>query len=145
LSVPGTALPSIYGGDRRVYSTIYALFTPEGFSALHRLRSDEVWCFHAGDALESLRLHPDGEGEWTRLGLDIAAGERPQDIVEAHTWQGTRLVAGGRWALVSCIVSPEFAWDDFELGLREPLSAAFPTWAEPIRALTRAKPPKGQR
>ncbi|HEY0946928.1 MAG TPA: cupin domain-containing protein [Opitutaceae bacterium] len=145
LVLPGSALPSIYAGARRAYSTIYALFTPDGFSALHRLRSDEIWCFHAGDPLESLRLHPDGEGQWVHLGLDLAAGDLPQDMVEAHTWQGTRLATGGRWALVSCVVAPEFAWDDFELGAREALEAAFPAWAEGIRALTRTQPPKGRR
>lgn len=52
----------------RAYSVIYALFTPDAFSAMHLLTTDEVWCWHAGDTLESLRLHPDGRGEWVRLG-----------------------------------------------------------------------------
>jgi predicted cupin superfamily sugar epimerase len=102
-----------------------------------------VWCFHAGDPLESLRLRPDGTGEWVKLGLRLAAGERPQDVAPARVWQGTRLAAGGRWALVSCVVAPEFVWDDFELGSREALSAAYPAFVESIRGLTRAQPPAG--
>ncbi len=133
------------GSDRRAYSVIYALFTPVAFSALHRLVGDEIWCCHAGDALESLRLRLDGSGGWVRLGLNVAAGELPQDVVPAHTWQGTQLVAGGRWALVSCITVPEFVWTDFELGRREPLTAVYPDFAEGIRALTRLQPPGGQR
>jgi hypothetical protein len=125
------------GGDRRAWSAIYALFTPEGFSALHRLTADEIWCFHAGDPLESLRLSPDGGSQWVKLGLNLAAGERPQDVVPAQVWQGTRLAPGGRWALVSCVVAPEFLWSDFELGGREALAAAHPEFAEGIRALTR--------
>ena len=143
--LPAAALPAGYQGSRRAYSVIQALFTPEGFSALHRLMSDEIWCFHAGDALESLRLHPDGRGEWVRLGLAPHAGQRLQDIVGANVWQGTRLVPGGRWALVSCTVVPEFVWSDFELGDGTALAAAYPIWAEDIRALTRAHPPPGQR
>jgi uncharacterized protein len=127
----------ILPGGRRAWSAIYALFTPEGFSALHRLAADEVWCFQAGDALESLRLKPDGGGEWVKLGLNLPAGERPQDVVAARVWQGTRLAPGGRWALVSCVVAPEFIWADFELGGRETLIAAYPAWAAEIRALTR--------
>jgi uncharacterized protein len=124
-------------GGRRAWSVIYSLITPKGFSALHRLGADEIWCFHAGDPLKSLRLKPEGDGEWVKLGLNLPAGERPQDIVRAHTWQGTRLVAGGRWALASCLVVPGFVWEDFELGRREALTASHPAFAAEIRALTR--------
>ena len=51
------------GSGRRTWSTIYSLITPEGFSALHQLTGDELWFFHAGDSLESLRLRPGGGAE----------------------------------------------------------------------------------
>ena len=145
LTLPAGSLPSIFAGPRHAASAIQALLTPDGFSALHRLVSDEIWCFHAGDPLESLRLLPDGSGEWVTLGHDVAAGQRLQDVVVAHTWQGTRLRPGGRWALVSCIVVPEFTWDDFELGERAPLAERYPAFAKEIAALTRPKPAVGQR
>jgi uncharacterized protein len=132
-------LPTPTGERRRVYSVIYALFTPEQFSALHRLATDEIWCFHAGDPLESLRLYTDGRVEWVRLGLDVAAGERPHDIVGGGVWQGTRLVAGGRWALVTCTVAPEFRWEEFELGERRELARRFPGAQGDILALTRER------
>jgi uncharacterized protein len=135
-----TVLP----GGKRAWSTIYSLITPEGFSALHRLATDEVWCFHAGDPLESLRLKPGGSSEWVTLGLNPAR-ERLQDVVPAGTWQGTRLAAGGRWALVTCVVAPEFVWSDFELGDRARLEAAYPAWAGDIGALTRPLPPAGRK
>ncbi|MDB4473989.1 cupin domain-containing protein [Opitutaceae bacterium] len=131
--------------DSRAYSVIYALFTPEGFSAMHRLATDEVWCWHAGDSLESLRLDGEGSGEWVRLGLNIASGERLQDIISAGIWQGTRLIEGGRWALVSCVVAPEFRWRNFALGERDELVAAYPKWAKGIEGLTRVNPPAGKR
>jgi predicted cupin superfamily sugar epimerase len=136
-----TVLP----GGKRAWSTIYFLVTPEGFSAMHRVAEDEIWSFHAGDPLESLRLRPDGTGEWVKLGLHLAAGERPQDVVPARTWQGTRLAAGGRWALVTCVVAPEFVLSDFELGASEELGAAYPAFADGIRALTRVLPPAGRK
>lgn len=123
---------------RRAYSVIYFLLTPDGFSAMHRLTADEIWCFHAGDPVESLRLVPGGSGAWVRLGLNPARGEFPQAIVQAQTWQGTRLVPGGRWALLTCMVAPEFRWADFELGDRRALTASYPEFSEGIMALTRA-------
>ena len=76
--------------------------------------------------------------------LNLAHGERPQDVVAAQTWQGTRLAAGGRWALVTCVVAPEFRLGDFELGGCEALGATYPAFADGIRALTRAVPSAGK-
>jgi hypothetical protein len=143
--IPDGALPKGIGGRRRAYSCIYALITPDGFSAMHRLTNDEVWCFHAGDTLEQLRLAPDGRGEWVKLGHDVAAGERPQDVVRADWWQGTRLAAGGRWALFTNVLAPEFRWEDFELGGRAELAARYPEFREGIESLTRAEAPKGKK
>ncbi len=122
---------------RRIYSVIYFLITPTGFSAMHRLGTDEIWCIHAGDGLESLRLAPDGSGRTVRLGLNLAEGDAVQDVVVANLWQGTRLRPGGRWALGSCIVAPEFRWSDFTLGDRAELTRKYPFFEPQIHALTR--------
>jgi predicted cupin superfamily sugar epimerase len=132
---------SAEGSPHRAWSSGYALFTPEGFSALHRLTSDEVWCFQAGDPLDSLRLFPDGRGERISLGLNPGAAQRSQDILRAGTWQGARLQPGGRWALVSCVVVPEFTWDGFQLGRRAELVRGYPKWEKEIEALTRIESP----
>ena len=145
LTLPGSALPPAIGGDRRAWSCIYMLLTPGGFSAMHRLVMEEIWFLVAGDPLESLRLSPDGTGHWTRLGADPAAGVQLHDVVPSRTWQGTRLVAGGRWALATLVVVPEFTWKDFEMGERTALTAAYPAFAADIAALTRVQPPAGAR
>ena len=111
---------------------------------MHRLSTDEIWCFHAGDPVESLRLGSGGAGEWVRLGLNPSAGEIPQNVVPAQMWQGTRLISGGRWALMSCIVAPEFRWEDFELGARAMLVAGYPAFEDGICALTRGQSPAGK-
>jgi predicted cupin superfamily sugar epimerase len=43
---------------------------------------------------------------------------------------------GVDWGLVSCVVSPGFIYDDFELAERDELLAAYPDQAEAIAALT---------
>ncbi len=48
-----------------------------------------------------------------RVGTDAAAGECAQAVVAAGEWQRTR--PGSTDALVSCLVSPGFDFDDFEL------------------------------
>jgi predicted cupin superfamily sugar epimerase len=47
------------------------------------------------------------------LGTDLDSGEEPQVLVPAGVWQRTRPASDD--ALVSCLVSPGFDFDDFEL------------------------------
>ena len=64
-----------------------------------------------------LQLRPDGTGEITILGQDIASGMRLQHLVPAGVWQGSRLLEGGEFALLGTTVSPGFEYEDFEAGL----------------------------
>jgi predicted cupin superfamily sugar epimerase len=104
---------------------------------MHRLQSDEVFHFYAGDAVEMLQLREDGRGATVVIGNDLLRGQRPQAVVERGVWQGSRLVKGGRWALLGCTVSPGFEFDDYETGERAELCAGWPEFAEKIEALTR--------
>lgn len=51
------------GSHRLAYTTIYFLLTPESPSHLHRLCSDETWCYHAGDPLQVHVLLKDAQDE----------------------------------------------------------------------------------
>lgn len=126
-----------YGGKRRTGTAIYFLLEGEGFSEMHRLRSDEVYHFYAGDAVEMLLLREEGCGERVVIGSDLGSGARPQVVVPRGVWQGTRLVEGGGWALMGCTVSPGFVFEDYEGGVGEELCAGWPEFAEVIRELTR--------
>jgi uncharacterized protein len=126
-----------YAGARWTGTAIYYLLEPETFSEIHRLKSDELFHFYMGDAVEMLRLYPDGKGERVVIGTDLAAGARPQVVVPRGVWQGSRLVAGGSWALLGCSVSPGFEFEDYVEGVRAELMAGWPEWGEMIRGLTR--------
>src|SRR5260370_6856897 len=60
-----------YAGARRTGTAIYYLLEPETFSEMHRLRSDEVFHFYAGDAVEMLQLRENGQGEMVVIGNDL--------------------------------------------------------------------------
>jgi predicted cupin superfamily sugar epimerase len=136
-TVPAGAPGTGRTGDRSLATAIYYLLTPETFSAMHRLRSDEVFHFYLGDPVEMLQLLPGGEGRMVVLGTDLGAGMRPQVVVPRGVWQGTRLLAGGRLALLGTTVSPGFDPEDYEQGDRDLLVAAYPDFRERITALTR--------
>jgi uncharacterized protein len=127
-----------YAGARRTGTAIYYLLEPETFSEMHRLKSDEVFHFYAGDAVEMLQLTANGRGERVVIGNDLVRGQRPQVVVGRGVWQGSRLMAGGQWALLGCTVSPGFEFEDYEAGERVELCRRWPEFAEEIGALTRS-------
>ena len=123
-------------GPRACCTAIYYLVTPSRFSALHRVASTEIFHFYLGDPVHMLQLHPNGSSTTHTLGIDILAGERPQVVVPRGVWQGTRLLPGGRFALLGCTVSPGFDFADYEHGGRHALIASYPHCAKAIEALT---------
>ena len=79
----------------------------------HRVDATEIWHFYAGAALE-LSMSEDGHGTARHvLGPDLAAGQRPQLVVPAGTWQAARPL--GAWTLAGCTVAPAFRFSGFEL------------------------------
>ena len=119
--VPRSAL-SGYPGDRSLSTAIYYLLTPDTFSAMHRVRGDEMFHFYLGDPIEMLQLNPDGSSEVLLLGQDIASGMRLQHNVPGGIWQGSRLNNGGKYALLGTTMAPGFEYEDYETGTRHELS-----------------------
>ncbi|MBF8377722.1 cupin domain-containing protein [Alicyclobacillus mali] len=136
LSDPATV--EAHGGARRSATSIYFLL-PEGeVSRLHRLRSDELWYFHYGRPLVVHLFHPGGRYEARELGLPDAPGREPQVLVPAGTIFGAELIPGDDpgFALVGCMVTPGFDFQDFELLSREAVAPLFPDYEDVIARLT---------
>lgn len=145
--VGAAALPPRYRGHRVFGTAILYLLTSDAdsFSALHRLPTDEVYHFYLGDPVELLMLPPDGSPEIVTLGPDVLGSERVQAVVPRGVWQGSRVRAGGRWALLGTTMAPGFEFSDYEPGDRDRLIASYPEAAERIRQLTREGAPGGGR
>ena len=138
LTLPAAVLPRAYRSKRVAGTAIYYLLTPDSFSAMHRLRGDEVYHFYLGDPVELLQLRGDGGGQVVIVGRDIANGMAPQVVVPGGVWQGARVAAGGRFALLGTTMAPGFDGRDFVLGDRVELVRRYPAHAALIAALTRA-------
>ena len=114
-------------GDRACSTAIYFLLPADEISALHRIKSDEVWHFYAGDELQIHILEP-------RTTLTIGPGHF-QAVVPAGCWFGATVERG--CALVGCTVSPGFDFRDFEMADRAALLQQFPQHRSLIERLTR--------
>jgi uncharacterized protein len=104
-----------FDGPRSYSTSIFFLLQQGEESALHRIKSDEIWYFHDGDALDIIELDDKGDEIITRLGRAIDRGEVLQHVVRANTWFGARPAPGSSFSLVGCQVTPGFDFRDFEL------------------------------
>lgn len=103
-------------GRVRATATMIHFLLPAGeSSAWHRVASDEIWIAHTG----VVRLELGGSGALPAteasydVGVSVADGHQTQVLVPAGVWQ--RTIPGEGDALVSCLVSPGFDFEDFEL------------------------------
>lgn len=137
LLIPNNMLGDNYKGDRNISTSIYYLLTPDTFSEIHTLISDEIFHFYLGDPIEMLQLYPDGTGKIFTLGTDLESGMFPQVIVKQGVWQGSRLKHGGKFGLMGTTVSPGFDFTDYKQGHATELIHKYPKFTDMIQALTR--------
>jgi hypothetical protein len=135
IAAPG--LPSRYAGPRSLATSIYYLLSGEDISALHRLRTDEIWHFYLGSPLAIVVLKGSGAAVELRLGRNPAAGEVLQAVVPAGLWFGAFVLEPGDFSLVGCALAPGYDPADFELARREDLLSLYPEHRSVILKLTR--------
>jgi predicted cupin superfamily sugar epimerase len=123
------------GQDRQLLTSIYFLLTAENVSRFHRIKSDELWYFHAGSPLIVHTLSERGH-EQHHLGLDLSKGQQPFLWIPKDTIFGSSILDAEGYALVSCAVAPGFDFRDFELFTAEQLLLKFAAHREIIERLT---------
>ena len=115
---------------RACSTAIYFLLPAGEVSVFHRIKSDEVWHFYAGDELTIHMI--DEAGNYSTM---IVGPSAFQAVVPAGNWFGASVATG--FALVGCTVAPGFDFADFEMGERAELLRQFPQHRRIIERLTR--------
>ncbi|MDQ0427516.1 putative cupin superfamily sugar epimerase [Planomicrobium stackebrandtii] len=121
--------------ERNLFTSIYFLLRSQDISHFHRLKSDELWYFHMGNAVMVHILDAEGNYRAEKLGLDLAGGERPQVLVEKGSIFGSTVDAENTFSLVGCMVSPGFDFADFELLKQAELLQLYPEQEQVIKKL----------
>ncbi|MDH3063400.1 cupin domain-containing protein [Achromobacter insolitus] len=126
-------------GARRSASTaIYYLLCDGAWSTWHRIRSDELWHFHAGGPLYIHVLAPDGGYGCLRLGDALQDADAVfQAVVPAGSWFAAELADPDGYALAGCTVAPGFEFSEFELADATELQRLYPAQAGLIVRLAR--------
>jgi predicted cupin superfamily sugar epimerase len=130
-------LPGRFNGDRAFSTSIYFLLAGDDFSALHRIRQDEVWHFYDGSSLTIHAIDPEGRYVARQLGRGVQHGESLQVVIPAGHLFGATVNDSQSYALVGCTVAPGFDFDDFELPSRDVLVQQYPQHQQLIERLTR--------
>ena len=130
-------LPQRYNSARDFSTSILYLITPDNFSSLHKVASDEIFHFYLGDPVVMLNLFEDGKGLEIKMGSNIVNGEHIQYLVPKNTWQGAKLVKGGKFALLGTTVSPGFEYEDFvqARGYKKDILDKYPDYSSLIEEL----------
>jgi len=132
-----SGLPERYKCDKSMGTAIYYMLTPDRYSELHRLPSDEIFHYYLGGSVTMLNLFPDGSGQVITLGDNLNRGEVPQLTVYKNAWQGMFL-NNGAFALLGTTMSPGYDDSDYERGTREKLTCRYPGFRDVIKRLTRS-------
>jgi hypothetical protein len=125
-----------FAGKHNLSTSIYYLLTKGDFSAFHRIKSDEIWHFYAGDRLQLHIIHPDGRYELKIVGNKPFTDEEPFVLVPKACWFAAMPL--GEFALVGCTVAPGFAFEDFELAERQVLVKKYHQHLLLIESFTRS-------
>ena len=136
LLIPQEVLSDNFKGNRNVSTAIYFLLSYGQFSAFHKILSDEMWHFYAGQTLTIYEIENNGNLITHQLGADLEKGEKFQCVIKAGNWFGSRCEIANGFSLVGCTVSPGFDFADFELANRNELCHAFPALTDLVNEMT---------
>lgn len=122
-------------GPRPAITSIYYLCRAGEKCSLHELLSDELWFWHAGDALEIVEISNTYEDDTiasvkrTRISGGVVGSPqlRFSHAVRAGTVFGATCRVGGQcgFSLVSCAVAPGFDFADWKMEKASVYSARF--------------------
>ncbi|GCD10121.1 cupin domain-containing protein [Clostridium tagluense] len=135
-NISSNNLKTKFEGERILWTSIYFLLRDGEISSFHRLKSDEMWYYHAGSPLTIYMISPNGELTTKQLGLNIENGETPQFLVPKNHIFGSAMNSPG-YSLVGCMVSPGFDFKDFEIIERDVLLNKYSEHKDIIIKLTK--------
>lgn len=112
------ALGNNFSGDRNYSTAIYYLLGKGDSSCFHRIKSDELWHFYAGDPVIIYYIENRVLKSF-KLGTDLDNDEALMRIIPKNTWFAAELLHESNYALMGCTVSPGFDFSDFEKATKD--------------------------
>lgn len=115
-----------FSGSRNYSTSIYLMLQADDVSALHKIKSDEIWHFYDGNGMTIHEFKANGEYIKHKLGLNVNAKETPQLVIPAGSWFSSEVTDDGDFCLSGCTVAPGFDFEDLELAKANDLIHQYP-------------------
>ncbi|MFA6584270.1 MAG: cupin domain-containing protein [Elusimicrobiaceae bacterium] len=122
---------------RKCGSIIYHLIKGKYVVPFHKITSDEIFSYLAGDRQVMLLVYPDGKWEEITLGNNLAKGETPVKVVPAGVWMA-ELIKDSKtdsWSLITVTVMPGFDPKDYSHSSAADIIKNFPETEKRIKEL----------
>jgi predicted cupin superfamily sugar epimerase len=121
---------------RSASTAIYYLLCDGAHSAWHRIKSDEVWHFYAGEPLHVHVLDASDSLVTHKLGNALTHPDTVfQAVVPAGLWFAAECADPATFVLAGCTVAPGFEFSEFELADIDALKTQYPQHAALIERL----------
>ena len=122
---------------RKCCSIIYHLIIKDYKVPFHKITSDEIFTYLAGDPQLMALIHPDGRWEEVTLGNNLSKGETPVRIVPAGVWmaEAIRNPKADSWSLLTVTVAPGFDLNDYSHSTPADIIKNFPKAEKRIKEL----------
>jgi len=122
---------------RPASTLIYYLLVVTQYSAIHKVKSDEIWHFYLGSPVTIHIINEERISQRVHLGNNLENDENLHYVVTKDTWFCAEINNKTSFALMGCTVSPGFDFDDFELGNRDKLLLQYPQHKDLIGRFTK--------
>ncbi len=103
-------------GQRSAITSIFYLLEGSQFSGFHRIKSPELWYYHAGSTLMIYEITVAGI-----LHTHLLNSENPFAAIAPNSWFSSEVEKHDGFVLVSCAVAPRFDFHDFEMAKQREL------------------------
>ncbi len=123
--------------SRNCCSIIYHLISGNYAVPWHKISSDEIFTYLAGEPQTIMLIFPDGNWEVITLGNDFTKGEIPIKVIPAGVWMAEIIKNSKKnsWSLVSVTVSPGFDLKDYIHGPSADIIKKYPAAEKKIKEL----------
>jgi uncharacterized protein len=127
-----------YPEIKRPASTlIYYLLVKTQYSAIHQVKSDEIWHFYLGSPVTIHIINEEHVSPRIQLGNNLENDENFHYVILKDTWFCAEINDKSSFALMGCTVSPGFEFEDFELGNKDKLLLQYPQHKDLIERFTK--------
>lgn len=129
-----------FDNDRKYSTSIYYLLNKDDYSSFHKIKSDELWHYYYGNTcIKIYEIKHDGNIILHRLGKNLCEGESFFCYINKKSWFSAELEnkEDNNFVLCGCTVSPEFEFNDFEIGSYKNLSKEYPQHKKILKRLCR--------